>query len=374
MNFEEHTGKAVLRAAGVATPAGRLCDSPEAVRQAAETFGTCAVKAQVPTGKRGKAGGIRIARDADAAAAAAAEILGMEIGGYRVQHVLVEQGVDIRQELYAAVLNDPATKGPLVLVSAEGGMEIEELAAEKPESLIRVAVDIREGVRRDSLEQAMAGAFAGDQLGALLDTLERLYKAYAESDADLLEINPLVVTGDGDMLALDCKLSIDDGAVPRHAELAAEAPEVPMTDLERRARELSLPYIQLEGSVGILANGAGLTMTTMDVVSHYGGEPANFLEIGGEAYTKGRDALRLVLDNPNVRSLVINFCGAFARTDVMTEGVLAAWDEVQPHVPVHFCINGTGEDEALAMVREKLGVTPTQVMDEAVKAAVEAAR
>ncbi|PWG64561.1 succinate--CoA ligase subunit beta [Spiribacter halobius] len=374
MNFEEHTGKAVLRAAGVATPEGRLCDTPATARSAAEAFGTCAVKAQVATGKRGKAGGIRIARSPEEAEQAAADILGMEIGGYTVHRVLVEQGVDIRQELYAAVLNDPATKGPLVLVSAEGGMEIEELAAEKPESLIRVPVDIRHGVSRTALEQALAGTFTGDQLPALLDTLERLYAAYAGSDADLLEINPLVVTGEGGMLALDCKLSIDDGAVPRQPDLAAEAPEVPMTELERRARELSLPYIQLDGSVGILANGAGLTMTTMDVVSHYGGAPANFLEIGGEAYTKGRDALRLVLDNPNVRSLVINFCGAFARTDVMTEGVLAAWDEVRPQVPVHFCINGTGEDEALAMVRDKLGVTPTQVMDEAVQAAVEAAR
>lgn len=374
MNFEEHTGKAVLAAAGIATPRGRVCTTPEAVRDAARDLGPCAVKAQVPTGRRGKAGGIRLADDPEAAAAAARDILGMEIGGHRVARVLVEQGVDIARELYCAVLNDPTHKGPLLLVSAEGGMEIEELAAGHPDALMRVPVDIRHGLDREALAARLAPAFPAELGVSLCEVLGRLYDAYAGHDAELLEINPLVVTGDGLLMALDCKLSVDDASAPRQPELAAEAAAGPTTALEARARELGLTYIELDGNVGILVNGAGLTMTTMDVVSYYGGVPANFLEIGGEAYTRGRDALRLALDNPRVKSLVINFCGAFARTDVMTEGVLAAWDEVKPRVPVYFCINGTGEDEAIALVRDKLGVTPTQVMDEAVQAAVEAAR
>lgn len=374
MNFTEHTGKAVLAAAGIDIPAGRICDSAEAVRAAAEALGPCAVKAQVATGRRGKAGGIRLADDPAAAAAAAGDILGMDIGGYRVAHVLVEPRVAIARELYAAVVNDPASKGPLLLVSAEGGMEIEDIVAEHPDSLLRVPVDIRRGVDEAALRAALAPAFPATLVDTLVAGLGRLYDAYAGNDADLLEINPLVVTDDGGLVALDCKFSMDDSGAPRHRELGARAAPEPMTALEAAARELGLRYIELDGDVGILANGAGLTMTTMDVVSHYGGAPANFLEIGGEAYTMGKDALRLVIDNPRVKSLVINFCGAFARTDVMTEGILAAWDELEPRIPTYFCINGTGEDEAIAMVRERLGVTPTQVMDEAVQAAVEAAR
>lgn len=374
MNFEEHTGKAVLRAAGIETPPGRVCESADAVRAAAEELGPCAVKAQVAAGKRGKAGGIKLADDAEAAARAAGEILGMEIGGYRVERLLVEARVAIARELYAAVLNDPASKGPLLLVSAEGGMEIEELAADHPDALLRVPVDIRAGVDPAALRATVQPAFPAALHDVLVTGLERLYAAYTEHDADLLEINPLVVTEAGDLVALDCKFSMDDSSVPRHSELAAQAPAEPMTELEAAGRELGLRFIELDGDVGILANGAGLTMTTMDVVSHYGGRPANFLEIGGEAYTMGKEALQLVLDHPGVKSLVINFCGAFARTDVMTEGILAAWEEVDPQIPTWFCINGTGEDEAIAMVRDKLGVTPTQVMDEAVQAAVEAAR
>lgn len=374
MNFLEHTGKAVLAQAGIATPPGRVCTTPEAVRDAARELGPCAVKAQVPTGRRGKAGGIRLADDPDAAAAAARDILGMEIGGHSVARVLVEQRVDIAGELYAAVLNDPASKGPLLLVSTHGGMEIEELAAEHPDELTRVHIDIRHGLDRQALAASLRPAFTPALQERLADVLSRLYDAYSRCDAELLEINPLVVTGDGSLTALDCKLAVDDASAARQTGLAAEAAAGPMTALEARARELGLIYIELDGNVGILVNGAGLTMTTMDVVSYYGGAPANFLEIGGEAYTKGRDALRLVLDNPRVKSLVINFCGAFARTDVMTEGVLAAWDDVSPRVPVHFCINGTGEEKAIALVRDKLGVTPTQDMDEAVQAAVKAAR
>jgi succinyl-CoA synthetase beta subunit len=175
-------------------------------------------------------------------------------------------------------------------------------------------------------------------------------------------------------VALDCKLVLDDAAVSRQAELAKQGAPEQLTDLEQRGRAIGLRFIELDGAVGVLANGAGLTMTTMDAVRHYGGRPANFLEIGGEAYTQATPALELVLSNPRVRSLVVNFCGAFARTDVMAEGVVKAWETLKPKLPVFFSIHGTGEDEAVKLVRERLGFEPFDLMDDAIKAAVEAAR
>jgi succinyl-CoA synthetase beta subunit len=205
----------------------------------------------------------------------------------------------------------------------------------------------------------------------------RLYAAYRESDADLAEVNPLVLTVDGEVVALDAKVSIDPSSLPRQEEIVSSAStsqdQEQLTPLERRGRELGLQFIELDGDVGVLANGAGLTMTTLDVVSHYGGRPANFLEIGGDAYTRATPALALVLDNPRVHSLLVNFCGAFARTDVMAEGVITALEELRPDVPVFFTIHGTGEEEAVRLVRDRLGVEPYDLMDDAVKAAVEAA-
>lgn len=371
MNFEEYAAKPLLAAAGIPIPRGVAVTTADQAATAAGELGPCVVKAQVPTGKRGKAGGIRPAADPEGARAAAAAVLGMEIGGHRVERVLVEEQVAIARELYAAVLNDPARKGPLILVGAEGGMEIEELAQARPDALLRLAVDIRAGPDRAALADGMA-RLGLDAAAAAFVT--GLYDLYLACDAELLEVNPLALTDDGRLVALDCKLVLDDSAAPRQPELAAQASPERLTGLEARARDLGLKFIELDGDVGILANGAGLTMTTMDAVRHYGGRPANFLEIGGEAYTQGRPALELVLANPNVKSLLVNFCGAFARTDVMTEGILEAWAALEPEVPVFFTIHGTGEDEAQALVRARLGVEPFEVMDDAVRAAVEAAR
>jgi succinyl-CoA synthetase beta subunit len=374
MNFEEHAAKPLLAAAGIATPSGELATSPEEAAAAARRLGLCIVKAQVPTGKRGKVGGIRPADTPEEAARAAQAILGMEIAGHRVERLLVEARAEIAREFYAAVLNDPASKGPMILFSAAGGMEIEELSEARPESLLRLPVDIRQGPERARLEDGLAALGLGERGTALADLLERLYGVYRENDAELLEINPLALTQAGDLLALDCKFTLDDSALSRRAELAARGTPEKLTDLEAEARELGLRFILLEGSVGVLANGAGLTMTTIDAVRHYGGEPANFLEIGGDAYVKATPALKLVLANPKVKSLLINFCGAVARTDVMTEGVLDAWDEIEPTLPVFFSIHGTGEEAAVAMLRERLGMEPFELMDDAVKAAVAAAR
>ncbi len=373
MNFEEHAAKPLLAAAGIATPPGAVAASADEAEAIARRIGACVVKAQVPTGKRGQAGGIRRAATPEAAAAAARDILDMEIGGHRVARVLVEAQVPIAAEYYAAVLNDPETKGPLLLFSAAGGMEIEELAATRPGALLRLAIDIRRGPERGDIEDGL-GSLGLDGTAGVADVLEKLYAAYREGDAELLEINPLALTEDGALVALDCKFALDDSALPRQAELAARGTPETLTDLEAEARELGLRFIELDGSVGVLANGAGLTMTTIDAVRHYGGAPANFLEIGGDAYVKATPALKLVLANPRVKSLLINFCGAVARTDVMTAGVLDAWEALEPTLPVFFSIHGTGEEAAVAMLRERLGLEPFDLMDDAVKAAVEAAR
>jgi len=370
MNFTEAAAKPLLRDAGIATPAGRLAVTPDEAAAAAAALGPCVVKAQVPTGKRGKAGGIRLAATPAEARAHAGAILGMTIGGHGVESVLVEEQVAIAAELYAAVLNDPASKAPLVLCSAVGGMDIEAIAAERPEALRRATVDVRRGFSRADAAALVDGLDLGGAGDAVADTLARLYAAYAGSDAELLEINPLARLADARVVALDCKLTLDDSALPRREALAALGTPERLTDLEARGRDLGLKYIALDGDVGVLANGAGLTMTTMDVIAHLGGRAANFLEIGGEAYTKATPALALVLDNPNVKSLVVNFCGAFARTDVMTGGVLDAVETLKPAVPMFFSIHGTGAADARAMLRERLGVEAYPTMDDAIAAAI----
>jgi succinyl-CoA synthetase beta subunit len=330
------------------------------------------VKAQVPTGKRGKAGGIKLAADAEEARAHAGAILGMEIAGHLVQTVLVEEQMPIATEMYAAVLNDPVTKSPMVMFSAVGGMDIEEIAEQRPDALRRASVDVRHGFTAADARALVSGLKLGPCEEAVVDFLERIYAAYADNDAELLEVNPLCLLADGRVVALDCKFTLDDSAIKRREALAARGTPDRLTDLETRGQDLGLKYIELDGDVGVLANGAGLTMTTMDVITHLGGRAANFLEIGGEAYTKATPGLKLVLDNPRVKTLVVNFCGAFARTDVMTEGVLNAIDELAPELPMFFCIHGTGAAEARAMLRQRLGVDAYPTMDEAIAAAIQA--
>ena len=385
MDFEEHAAKPLLEAAGIAVPRGLPARSAgEAQSHAAALGGPVMVKAQAPAGKRGKAGGIRPAGDPAAAREAAAAILGMELAGRRVETVLVEERAAVAAEYYAAVLNDAASKGPLVMFSPEGGMDVEEVAASMPDRLRRAPVDIARGLdlasaraMLDGLDIGAGEASAAEAAAAetaVAGALVALYRAYRENDAELLEVNPLARLEDGRLVALDCKFTLDDSGVKRREALAKRGSPERLTGLEARGQALGLKYIELDGDVGVLANGAGLTMTTMDVIMHHGGRPANFLEIGGEAYTKAKPALELVLDNPGVKCLVVNFCGAFARTDVMTGGVLDAWEALAPSIPVFFSVHGTGSAEARTMLRERLGVTPCETMDEAVAAAVAAAR
>jgi succinyl-CoA synthetase beta subunit len=373
MNFTEAAAKPLLAEVGIPVPRSYIVNTMAGVEQAARMLGPCVVKAQVPIGKRGKAGGIKLANTVQAAQRHAERIFKLTIGGYKVERLLIEQAVPIAAEMYAAVLNDPTSKSPLLLFSGRGGMDIEEIAAKHPGDLLRLPVDIRKGVNVAAVEAALPANLPINRRAAAA-LLARLYAIYAKHDAELIEINPLALTKAGGLIALDCKLVLDDSAVDRQEALAEIGSPDQMTVFEKKAKDLGLKFIELDGTVGVLANGAGLTMTTMDAIRHYGGAPANFLEIGGESYTKAKPALELVLANPQIKALLVNFCGAFARTDVMTEGVIAAWQELKPNIPVVFTIHGTGEDEAIALVKSRLGIEPYDVMDDAVKAAVAAAK
>lgn len=375
MNLEEYAAKQnVLMPAGVPIPSGVVCKTPEEASAAVARIGPSVIKAQVPTGKRGKSGGIKMADSPEDGAVAARAILGMTIGGSSVEHVLVEERCPIERELYAAVLIDVSSRSPLVLFSTEGGMDIEEVAEQKPDAIRRHIVDVKRGFGTADAAALLTGMELGSAADAVGDVLVKLYRVFCEKDAELVEINPLAILRGGKVVALDCKFVLDDLSTARQPELAKVASPPKMTALEELGASHGLRFIQLDGNVGVLANGAGLTMTTMDVIDHFGGRPANFLEIGGEAYTKAEVALGLVLSNPGVKSLVVNFCGAFARTDVMADGVVRAWVKLKPKIPAFFSIHGTGDDEAVKLVREKLGIEPYDLMEDAVKAAVEAAQ
>jgi succinyl-CoA synthetase beta subunit len=375
MNLEEYAAKRhVLVPMGIPIPNGTVCRTPEEASAAVGRIGPCVVKAQVPTGKRGKSGGIKMADGADDGAAAARAILGMTIGGSRVERVLIEERCPIERELYAAVLVDVGSRSPLVLFSTEGGMDIEEVAERKPDAIRRHAVDVGRGFGAAEAAALLEGMQLGAATDGVADVLVKIYRAFCEKDAELVEINPLAILRGGKVVALDCKFVLDDASTARQPDLVKVASPAKMTVLEERGASHGLRFIQLDGNVGVLANGAGLTMTTMDVIDHFGGRPANFLEIGGEAYTKAEVALDLVLSNPGVKSLVVNFCGAFARTDVMADGVVRAWEKLKPKIPAFFSIHGTGEDEAVKLVRERLGIEPYDLMEDAVRAAVEAAQ
>jgi succinyl-CoA synthetase beta subunit len=375
----EYQGKSLLSQGRLVTPDGAVArDASEAGTIAGALGGRVVIKAQIPTGKRGKSGAIRFADTPAQTQQAAADLLGTPINGFAVTAVLVEQALPIARELYAAVLNDPASKGPLVLFSVEGGMDIEEVNASAPEKLLRLPIDIRAGLSPADAAALLSGTDLTEaEQASVAAALIGLYTVYLQVEADLVEVNPLVLTEDGCVVALDAKVSLDPGALARQPDELRRSLDSGQAEegsvLEDEGAQLGLQFIELDGTVGVLANGAGLTMATLDAVDHYGGRPANFLEIGGDAYTKATPALRLVLKNPSVRSLLVNFCGAFARTDVMTEGVVNAIEALQPDIPVFFSIHGTGEDEAVALVRDRLGLQPYELMDDAVRAAVAAA-
>ena len=369
-DFCEYVAKPLLRRAGLGIPAGEVATSADEAAAAAERIGPCMVKAQIPAGGRGKAGGIKLARTPGAAREATRSLLDMDFSGRSAKCVLVEELVEIEKEYYAAVTTDPVLRCPVVLFSASGGVEIESVADADPHALRTIPIDIANGLDEFEAAQLLEPILSADEAKAVVEALAKLYRCYRQHDAELLEVNPLAVQPDGKLIALDCKFTMDDAATGRQSELASAAEKESLTKLEAEAAAAGLKFIELEGNVGILANGAGLTMATMDVVERLGGSPANFLEIGGDAYSKAETAWNLLLEQKRVASAVVNFCGAFARTDVMAQGVATAWKSRPPWFPVHFCIHGTGDQEAISLVRRELGIEPFEHMEDAVEAAV----
>ncbi len=362
MNIHEYQGKELLRRYGVATPRGRACFTVEQAAAAACELGGLAwvVKAQIHAGGRGKGGGVKLARSIDEVRAHAQALLGMTLvthqtgpAGRVVRRLLVEEGVDIRKELYAGLVVDRATQRVTLMASSEGGMEIEEVAARTPEKICKVAIDPDAGLT-DAQADTVA-ARIGVPAAALAEArwlLKALYRAFDESDASLAEINPLVLTGDGRVVALDAKLGFDPNALYRQPDILAwrDLDEEDAAEVEASGHGLS--YIALDGDIGCLVNGAGLAMATMDAIKLFGGAPANFLDVGGGATReKVAVAFKLMLKNPSVKGILVNIFGGIMRCDTIAEGVVAAAREVDLAVPLVVRMKGTNEERGKEILK-----------------------
>ncbi|MCL4466532.1 MAG: ADP-forming succinate--CoA ligase subunit beta [Chloroflexi bacterium] len=370
MRLYEYQAKWLFAAQGIPTPPGAVATDPEQAGAAAEQLGVpVALKAQVLAGKRGKAGGIRFAQDAAGARAAAHDILGATLNGFVVESLLVEQRLDIASELYLGITTDRSRRCPVAIFSASGGVEIEEVARSEPEKLIVMPIDVAVGFQTyHAMNLALRGGLGGKLLTAVADVASRLYDVYWQYDAEVAEINPLVVTQSGQVVAADARMSIDENALPRQKNLPKNA--MPGSDLEIAAREQGLTYIPLDGDICILANGAGLTLATMDLIAAHGGRPANFTEVGGGNYLKARQSLAIALSRPRIKALFVNVFGAFARADHIADGFTQALVELKPDLPIVACIRGTEEETAWRLVRERLGIEPYKDMDLAAAAVV----
>jgi succinyl-CoA synthetase beta subunit len=379
MNVHEYQAAEILARYGVPVNPGRVASSPdEASAAAAEFGGTVAVKAQVHTGGRGKAGGIKLAHNADEARDAAAAILGMDISGHVVNKVLVAKGAKIAQEFYLGVVLDRPNRKVLVMASAEGGVDIEEVARERPERIVKRQAHPTIGFHAyQAREIGFALGLPADKVNGFAAIALQLYDAYMKEDATLVEVNPLILTEDGQWGALDSKMSFDDNALFRHTqnEELRDLAEENATELDARSSGIS--FVKLDGDIGCIVNGAGLAMATMDAVKLHGGEPANFLDVGGGASAaQVAKAFNLVTVDPNVKAILINIFGGITRGDVVANGIREALDEVQVSIPIVVRLSGTNAEEGRAILSDA-GLTAVDTMDEAaaqvVKSAVGAA-
>ena len=355
MKLHEYQSKRLFAAHGVPIPNGDVAKTPEEARRIAEELGeTVVVKSQVLVGGRGKAGGIRLAQSPEQAETIAGAILGMEIKGLPVRKVLLDEAADIQQEIYLGVVIDRANRRPVMMASSEGGVEIEEVARTQPEAIKKVLIDPFLGLRGyQTLSLAKGIDLPAGQRRAFDRIARGLYDAFVAYDASLAEINPLVVTAGGDLLAVDGKMVIDDNGLFRHPDLAEMRDVDEETATEREAREAGLSYVQLDGEIGCMVNGAGLAMATMDIIKHFGGGPANFLDIGGGAKAERvAAALRLILADPNVEAVLFNIFGGITRCDEVAKGILAAFEEVKPTVPLVARLVGTNEAEGRAILED----------------------
>ncbi len=376
MNLHEYQARQLLKAAGVAMPDGDVAaTAAETEAIARRVGGTVVVKAQVHSGGRGKAGGVKLANTPAEAAEHASRILGMTIRDLVVAKVLVVPAVDIATEAYVGLILDRETQRPVFMVSPAGGMDIEEVAAATPEKIHRLAVDPRYGLLpHQALGLGLKLYDDFNQVRAAARMMEQLYGVFMANGATLAEINPLATTVDGRVLALDAKIAIDDNELDRRPDLAALRDESAEAPSEVEARRAGLTFIKLDGNVGCVVNGAGLAMATMDLVKYYGGEPANFLDIGGSSNPeKVVTALRIITRDPNVKAILFNIFGGITRTDDVANGIVAALKEFKVGVPVVIRLTGTNEVEALRIL-EGVGMQALNDMDEAVKQVVALAR
>ncbi|HUF88949.1 MAG TPA: ADP-forming succinate--CoA ligase subunit beta [Gemmatimonadota bacterium] len=376
MKIHEYQAREIFREHGLPVPPDRVAETPEEAEAAArELGGPVVVKAQVHVGGRGKAGGVKLAGDPSEARAAAEAILGMDIKGLEVRRVLVAPAVDIADEAYVGIIVDRASKRPVLMVSAAGGVDIEEVARETPEKIHKVAIDPRYGLLN---HQAMALGFAlYDDLGrarAAAAIFRKLHAAFEAIDASLAEINPLVVTKDGEIKAIDAKVVLDDNALFRHAEFEELRDPTSEEAAETEAREKGLSYVKLDGTIGCIVNGAGLAMATMDLIKYYGAEPANFLDIGGSSNPeKVVNAMRIILSDPNVKAILFNIFGGITRCDDVANGIVEALKQLEVEVPIVIRLTGTNEKEAMEIL-ESVDLPATNSMDEVVQKAIELAK
>jgi succinyl-CoA synthetase beta subunit len=386
MNVHEYQAKEILREFGVPVPAGVLATTPAEAEDAARELGTAVVvvKAQVHAGGRGKAGGVKLAKSPSEAKHAASEILGMTLRSHQtgpegkvVRKVYVEAGSAIEQEYYLAIVIDRATEKLSIIASTEGGMDIEEVAAKTPEKLISVSVDGNIGLSGFQIRQIGFGlGFDADQIKKLVPFLESLYRLFLEKDASQVEINPLVLTASGDLIALDAKINFDDNALYRHPDVAALRDPEEEDPREREANEIDLAYVGLDGDIGCMVNGAGLAMATLDVINVCGGTPANFLDAGGGAdKEKVKAAFELILNDANVKAILVNIFGGIVRCDLIAEGVVAAAAELGLAVPLIVRLQGNNAEKGREILAGSgLNITPAETLRDAGEAAVAAVR
>ena len=385
MKIHEYQGKEILRKYGVTVPRGIPCLSVDEAVKAAETLGgpVWVVKAQIHAGGRGKGGGVKVAKSLEQVRDYANQILGMQLvthqtgpEGQKVRRLLIEEGADIKKELYVSMVTDRVSQRVVLMASSEGGMDIEEVAASHPEKIHKVEIDPATGLK--DAEADDIAAKIGVPAASIADArvqLQGLYKAYWETDASLAEINPLILTGEGKVIALDAKFNFDSNALFRHPEIVAYRDLDEEDPAEVEASKFDLAYISLDGNIGCLVNGAGLAMATMDTIKLFNGEPANFLDVGGGATAeKVTEAFKIMLKNPGLKAILVNIFGGIMRCDVIAEGVITASRAVQLNVPLVVRMKGTNEEIGKKMLAESgLPIISADTMEEAAQKVVAAA-
>lgn len=375
MKIHEYQAKEIFATFGIPVPRGKMATTPEEARAIATEYGRpVMVKAQVHVGGRGKAGGIKYSANADEAFANAEKILGMDIKGLTVRRVLVTEASDIAHEVYCGIIIDRAAKKPVIMVSAEGGIDIEEVAAKTPEKIHKLHVDPILGIQgfqaRELAYKIYSDPNTANQAAKII---QKLYRCFMESDCTLAEINPLVTTPSGEVIALDAKINIDDNALYRHKDFEGLRDVAPAEVSENEAREMGLSFVGLHGNIGCVVNGAGLAMATMDLVKHYGGEPANFLDIGGSSNPdKVVTAMRIILRDPNVKAILFNIFGGITRCDDVANGIVKAVAEFKPRVPIVVRLTGTNEEQARVILANS-NLPAADTMDGVVMKAIELA-